>query len=77
MNKETKYRPFISADECFEEMQKHSPFGWVKDMQEGIFFNISAITNTGINYGNNNIFVRYGKITFTFADGSVFGVKEI
>lgn len=24
-----KYRPFANADECWQEMQKHQPFGWV------------------------------------------------
>ena len=28
---EPKYRPFKNAEECFEEMQKHQPFGWVKN----------------------------------------------
>ena len=27
---EPKYRPFKDAEECWEEMQKHQPFGWVK-----------------------------------------------
>ena len=27
---ETKYRKFKSIKECWEEMQKHKPFGWVK-----------------------------------------------
>ena len=27
---EPKYRPFKNADECFEEMKKHEPFGWIK-----------------------------------------------
>lgn len=24
-----KYRPFANAEECWAEMQKHQPFGWV------------------------------------------------
>lgn len=28
---EPKYRPFANAEECWEEMQKHQPFGVVKD----------------------------------------------
>ena len=24
-----KYRPFKNAEECWKEMQKHRPFGWV------------------------------------------------
>ena len=27
---EPKYRPFANAEECWQEMLKHEPFGWVK-----------------------------------------------
>ena len=27
---EPKYRPFKNEEECWEEMQKHEPFGWIK-----------------------------------------------
>lgn len=27
---ETKYRPFKDEEECWQEMTKHQPFGWVK-----------------------------------------------
>lgn len=27
---EPKYRPFKNVDECWQEMLKHQPFGWVK-----------------------------------------------
>lgn len=27
---EPKYRPFANAEECWNEMEKHQPFGWVK-----------------------------------------------
>ena len=27
---EPKYRPFKDMDECWQEMLKHQPFGWVK-----------------------------------------------
>lgn len=26
-----KYRPFNDAEECWQEMLKHQPFGWLKD----------------------------------------------
>ena len=29
---EPKYRPFENAEECWQEMQKHEPFGWVKEI---------------------------------------------
>lgn len=27
---EPKYRPFKDAEECWQEMERHQPFGWVK-----------------------------------------------
>ena len=27
---ETTYRPFKDAEECWKEMLKHKPFGWLK-----------------------------------------------
>lgn len=27
---EDTYRPFREAEDCWQEMQKHQPFGWVK-----------------------------------------------
>ena len=31
---EREYRPFKDAEECWQEMQKHRPFGWVKDKKD-------------------------------------------
>ena len=28
---EPKYHPFEDAEECWQEMQKHQPFGWITD----------------------------------------------
>lgn len=38
---EPKYRPFKDAKECWAEMQKHQPFGWVKYADK--YISISAI----------------------------------
>lgn len=35
---EPKYRPFANAEECWAEMQKHPPFGWVKTIGVRISF---------------------------------------
>ena len=32
---EPKYRPFKDAEECWQEMSKHQPFGWMKDKKDG------------------------------------------
>ena len=73
---ETKYRPFKGAEECWAEMQKHQPFGWVKD-RNGSKFIIENVDSRG--------FVEVydeGTCTFkevfenrTFADGTPFGIK--
>lgn len=41
-----EYRPFKDAKECFEEMQKHKPYGWVKDASQ--MYNITIIRDDGI-----------------------------
>ena len=39
---ESKYRPFKGAEECWSEMQKHQPFGWILD-RYGEMYNIVKI----------------------------------
>lgn len=71
---EPKYRPFANAEECWEEMLKHQPFGWVKDKDKGFRLYIvglnqkRAFTQVGHNYDQ-------ALDEFTFADGTPFGVK--
>ena len=74
---EPKYRPFANAEECWAEMQKHKPFGWVKDRTANEYVLITTVENDGditiynkIGWKFNNIILR-----FTFADGTPFGVK--
>ena len=65
---ESTYRPFKNKEECWAEMQKHQPFGWIKYKSNKALTHIAAIDN-GID------FIRaYEKITF--ADGTPFGIKE-
>lgn len=33
IKQEPKYRPFKNAEECWQEMLKHQPFGWIKMLQ--------------------------------------------
>ena len=40
---EIKYRPFKSQEECWNEMLKHQPFGWVIDKADNKYFDISMI----------------------------------
>ena len=74
---EAKFRPFKNAEECWQEMMKHQPFGWVKD-RNGSKFVIENVDSRG---GFVEVYDE-GTCTFnevfenrTFADGTPFGVK--
>ena len=75
---EPKYRPFKDAEECWEEMQKHQPFGWVKDKKDGHHALITAVDGDtcGMSLNGNAAWSLSGIMDlFTFADGVPFGVK--
>ena len=73
---EVKYRPFKDAEECWQEMQKHQPFGWVKwnDVRYNIYA-VSSISICLINGNCENMDFAYAYQKLTFADGTPFGVK--
>ena len=74
---ETKYRPFKDIEECWSEMQKHHPIGWVKlkDTESG-YYMIKGISSQVV-IGFNETPFSYKKVFeyYTFADGTTFGVK--
>lgn len=74
---ESKYRPFKNAEECWTEMLKHQPFGWVKmkDTESGYYI-LKGIANQVV-IGLNETPFSYKKVfeDYIFADGTPFGVK--
>lgn len=75
---EPKYRPFKDAEECWQEMLKHQPFGWVKG--DKCFYNIVSVSNIDVSMANVSgdiIILNFSDIMEdnTFADGTPFGVK--
>lgn len=75
-----KYRPFKDAEECWNEMQKHEYFGWIKAKDASIpsrFMIINSVRNeevsitSGIDFTYNEL-VEY----YTFIDRTPFGIKE-
>lgn len=79
---ETNYRPFKNAEECWNEMLKHQPFGWLKNKESesavligNIFTDKEVLIVWATNERNSNsaskVFNKY-----VFADGTPFGVKE-
>lgn len=69
------YRPFKNKEECWEEMQKHQPFGWVK-YKDAIISIIAQLSLSHVFIGKNYTF-KEAKDEFTFADGTPFGIKVI
>lgn len=79
INPESKYRPFKDTKECWQEMQKHQPFGWIKG-KEGEHHSLitSIIANEEEVYINGISGFVLDEIMehYTFADGLPFGVKD-
>ena len=75
---EPRYRPFRDAKECWQEMQNHQPFGWIK-CEEGCF-NIVYVTDeyVGLADPDGSSISLASKNSYqdnTFADGIPFGMK--
>ena len=82
---EQKYRPFKTRGECWDEMLKHQPFGWVKSKDKGYFHLIGLVqfaseledvmitfaTSENLARSSHSIYENY-----IFADGTPFGIKE-
>lgn len=75
IKKTSKYRPFKNAEECFNEMQKHQPVGWIcRDCS------FQQITRVGTTYIEYDEYIHFFDEVFdkkvTFVDGQPFGIKE-
>ena len=82
---EPKYRPFKTQEECWNEMLKHQPFGWVKSKDKGYFHLVGLVqfaseledvmitfaTSENLARSSHSIYENY-----IFADGTPFGIKE-
>lgn len=72
---EPKYRPFKNAEECWQEMQKHEPFGWVKEKERNVRTVINYVHNDGVMFSCGSVLFERLFDIYTFADGTPFGVK--
>lgn len=79
------YRPFKDKNECWNEMLKHQPFGWVKSKDNGNFSLIgfvqwySYFEDVMVTFAASEQIARSASALFekyTFADGTQFGIKE-
>lgn len=78
---EPTYRPFKDADECWAEMQKHQPFGWVKDHIG--YTQITAVSDSDdrrvkilCHIDDQDIDEQMIAGSYTFADGTPFGIID-
>lgn len=82
---QSEYRPFKTKEECWNEMLKHQPFGWLKSKKNGSFCCIGLVswteewrevlitlaTSISLSRSSSSIYEEY-----TFANGTPFGIKE-
>lgn len=80
---EPKYRPFKTVEECWNEMLKHEPFGFLSNTDEPDYFSICRVfeekgkpkitfaSNPYSDFDTTKVFDKY-----QFVDGTPFGIKE-
>lgn len=86
---EPKYRPFKNVEECWQEMLKHQPFGWVKTKTTpSELHNISNIftadkcpISLGVDIDGSEVSEYTLSLLgmfddYKFIDGTPFGIKE-
>lgn len=91
IKQEPTYRPFKNKEECWNEMLKHQPFGWI--MLDDMYINIVCIHQVDkrielspeeLKFDNDvpvdikRMFISMESAfnEYTFADGTAFGIKE-
>ena len=78
---EKKYRPFKTEKECWDEMMKHQPFGWLINKKIDYHVFISHVTEL-----NGFVYISFPTCesecaaevlfeNYKFADGTPFGIK--
>ena len=72
---ESEYRPFKDAEECWQEMQKHQPFGWVKSTLFKDLALVKRVTTLYVEINRDIIDYKDALEKFTFVDDTNFGVK--
>lgn len=75
---EVKYRPFANAEECWAEMLKHQPFGWIKGKEgwhHSLITSIVADEEEVYINGISGFVLDEIMEHYTFSDGTTFGIK--
>ena len=74
---ESKYRPFKTQKECWKEMLKHQPLGWLRSKRIKDIYQLITIRNHEIRIFAD-LPLRFSRAyrEYEFLDGSPFGIKE-
>ena len=75
IKQEQKFRPFKNEEECWQEMQKHQPFGWVKSTLFKDLALVKRVTTLYVEINRDIIDYKDALEKFTFSDDTNFGVK--
>lgn len=67
------YRPFKNGEECWNEMQKHQPFGWV--YRNSRYRQILAVGNADVRFADSYLKFEQAADAI-FPDGTPFGIEE-
>ena len=81
---QSKYRPFKDKEECWQEMQKHQPVGYIMNKERKYITLITEVYTCNI---TNGLYFRLSNSTqhnnakdffkdYKFVDGTPFGIKE-
>ena len=73
---EPKYRPFKTQEECWNEMLKHQPLGWIRESNTKILYNISMIDDCYLSTQDQSKHLVDTLNIYEFLDGTPFGIKE-
>lgn len=76
-----KYRPFKDREECWNEMLKHQPFGWLTHKSSDDYITINSIQYVenmlfSMNNKNGYFTAKFLFANYIFTDGTPFGIKE-
>ena len=79
----SNYRPFETHGECWNEMLKHQPFGWIICKTIGNYYNIEFLyshkdNEHGVGLNLYAVFIDFETMFkgYNFADGTPFGISE-
>ena len=74
---EPKYRPFKSQEECWNEMLKHQPLGWLRSKRIKDVYQLITIRNHEIRiFADLPLYFSRAYREYEFPDGTPFGIKE-